>query len=118
LITLHAGVAIEVVPGGLSFVTFWDESKSYGLSLACYVEDRKEKIEVMVQDQMNYYPDTFKAWLSPSLLRISLPSGTVDPAVGEDEYAVHLNISSEEHGELQGALKYLLAGRAQFEVNS
>jgi len=115
MFSLTATVEVDLTPRGLSCVSFWDESQEYGVSFSCYIEKPGELVEVMVSDQSNYRPKSFTVQLSRTLLRLSLPPGTVRPDEGGDEFAVHFRISDDDYQDLRNALAHLLAGRAQFQ---
>ena len=113
LFTLTATVVYEVNRGSLSYVSFWDETQSYGLSLACYVEDADDKLEVLVEDQTTCYPDSLNAELTRNSLRVCMPPGTRAHWSVHNEYVVNFSIDDPTYQALAEALAYLLAGRAQ-----
>jgi hypothetical protein len=100
----------------MSYVSFYDQEQLIGVTISRHVEEPTDDIEVMVSDQSVYYPETFSVQLSPGLMRLSLPPGTVSPDDGGDEHIVHFSISDDEYRELKDMLKYLLEGRAQFKL--
>jgi hypothetical protein len=116
MFTLSATVAIDITPNSLAYVSFWDESQTCGVSFSCHVEKPNERIEVMVSDQSNYYPEDFTVELSRTFLRLSLPPGTVRPDEGGDEFEVRFNVSDAKYLELEHALTHLLVGRGRFRV--
>jgi hypothetical protein len=116
MLTLNATVSSERAkrPEGMSWVSFWDESQTCGVSFSCYANNPAEELEVMVSDQSCYYPDTFSVQLSRRLMRVSFAPGTIDATDGGDEYAVQFEVSDDEYRDLKGLLRYLLEGRAIF----
>ena len=113
---LTATVACNGDDGDLSFVSFYDQEKLYGLSFSCNSSDRA--VEVMVGDQSSYSLSGFEVRLSRERVLVTLPPGTIDPIDGEDQYEVIFEIDEQDFAQLLATLSRLLQRRAHLHVAS
>jgi hypothetical protein len=113
-VILTAAMACEVDAKGLSYVSFYDQEKLYGLSLSCNPLD--SGVEVMVADQSAYSLSRFDVRLSRHQVLVTLPAGAIDPVDGEDCYEVAIRLDEQEFADLRNALVHILRGRARLEI--
>ena len=112
---LTATVACNTADNDLSFVSFYDQEKQYGLSLSRNPSD--STVEVMVGDQSSYALSGFGVHLSRDRVLVTLPFGSVDPIDGDNQYDVAFELNDQEFSELRQTLSHVLHDLADLQMD-
>lgn len=90
---------------GITFVGFYDDRQSYGISFSREKNDRH--IEFMVSDQSCYTLTSADIVLDKATLTVTLPEGTIDPKDGEDTYDVSYELQDVTYEKLTSSLQLI-----------